>query len=99
MNVISNIEDLRVLAKERVPKMFYEFADSGSWTEGTYRSNESDFKRILLRQRVGRNLEGRSLKSKMLGIDTALPVAISPVGLAGMLRADGEMLAAKAAAE
>jgi len=98
MNVISNIEDLRVMAQRRVPKMFYEFADSGSWTESTYRANEADFKNILLRQRVGRDLSQRSLKSQMLGIDMAMPVALSPVGLQGMLRADGEMHAAKAAA-
>ncbi|MFZ4834653.1 alpha-hydroxy acid oxidase [Rouxiella sp. Mn2063] len=98
MNVISNIEDLRTLAQRRVPKMFYEFADSGSWTESTYRANEADFKNILLRQRVGRDLSQRSLKSPMLGIDMAMPVALSPVGLQGMLRADGEMHAAKAAA-
>jgi len=98
MNVISNIEDLRVMAQRRVPKMFYEFADAGSWTESTYRANEADFKNILLRQRVGRDLSQRSLKSQMLGIDMAMPVALSPVGLQGMLRADGEMHAAKAAA-
>ena len=97
MNAITEIEDLRVLAQKRVPRMFYEFADSGSWTEGTYRSNEADFQKILLRQRVARNLEGRSLKTKMVGVDVAMPVAIAPTGLAGMQHADGEILAAKAA--
>jgi L-lactate dehydrogenase (cytochrome) len=77
--------------------MFYEFADSGSWTEGTYRWNEADFQKILLRQRVARNLEMRSLKTKMVGVDVAMPVAIAPTGLAGMQHADGEILAAKAA--
>ncbi|WP_145561882.1 alpha-hydroxy acid oxidase [Yersinia aldovae] len=98
MSVITNIEDLRAMAQRRVPKMFYEFADSGSWTESTYHANEADFKKILLRQRVGCDLSQRSLKTQMLGIDVAMPLALSPVGLQGMLRADGEILAAKAAA-
>lgn len=98
MAVITNIEDLRIMAQRRVPKMFYEFADSGSWTESTYRANEADFKKILLRQRVGRDLGNRSLKTQMLGTEVTMPVALSPVGLQGMLRADGEIKAAKAAA-
>ena len=95
--VITCVEDLRLLAKKRVPRMFYEYADSGSWTEGTYRSNESDFAGIKLRQRVAVNMENRSLKSTMAGQEVAMPVALAPVGLVGMQHADGEVLAARAA--
>ncbi|KRH99832.1 alpha-hydroxy acid oxidase [Curvibacter sp. PAE-UM] len=97
MTVITNIEDLRVLAQKRVPRMFYDYADSGSWTESTYRANESDFQKIKLRQRVAVNMEGRSTRSTMIGQDVAMPVAIAPVGLTGMQHADGEILAARAA--
>jgi L-lactate dehydrogenase (cytochrome) len=97
MPVITCIEDLRVLAKQRVPRMFYDYADAGSWTESTYRANEEDFKRIKLRQRVAVDMENRSLATKMVGIDTAMPVAIAPTGLTGMQHADGEILAARAA--
>ena len=96
-SVIANIEDLRVLAKKRVPKMFYDYADSGSWTESTYRANETDFQKIKLRQRIAVNLENRSIRTQMLGQDIAMPVAIAPTGLAGMQHADGEILAARAA--
>jgi L-lactate dehydrogenase (cytochrome) len=97
MTVITNIEDLRVLAQARVPRMFYDYADSGSWTEGTYRANESDFQKIKLRQRVAVNMEGRTTAAKMVGIDMKMPVTIAPTGLTGMQHADGEILAAKAA--
>ena len=97
MPVITNIEDLRVLAQRRVPRMFYDYADSGSWTESTYRANEADFNRILLRQRVAVNMEGRSTRTTMIGQDVAMPVAIAPTGLTGMQHADGEILAARAA--
>ncbi len=97
MPVITNIEDLRVLAQKRVPRMFYDYADSGSWTEGTYRANSSDFAKILLRQRVAVNMEGRSTRTTMVGQDVAMPVAIAPTGLTGMQHADGEILAARAA--
>ena len=97
MTVITNIEDLRVLAQARVPRMFYDYADSGSWTEGTYRANESDFHKIKLRQRVAVNMEGRTTAAKMVGIDMKMPVTIAPTGLTGMQHADGEILAAKAA--
>ncbi|MBK9236299.1 MAG: alpha-hydroxy-acid oxidizing protein [Rhodoferax sp.] len=97
MTVITNIEDLRVLAKKRVPRMFYDYADSGSWTESTYRANESDFQKIKLRQRVAVNMENRSTASTMIGQPVAMPVAIAPTGLTGMQHADGEILAAKAA--
>ena len=97
MTVITTIEDLRVLAKKRVPRMFYDYADSGSWTEGTYRANEADFQTIKLRQRVAVNMENRTTAVKMVGIDAKMPVAIAPVGLTGMQSADGEIKAAKAA--
>ncbi len=97
MTVITCIEDLRRLARARVPRMFYDYADSGSWTEGTYRANESDFQKILLRQRVAVNLEDRSTATQMVGIPVAMPVAIAPTGLTGMQHADGEILAARAA--
>jgi isopentenyl diphosphate isomerase/L-lactate dehydrogenase-like FMN-dependent dehydrogenase len=97
MPVITNIEDLRVLAEKRVPRMFYDYADSGSWTEGTYRANEADFAKIKLRQRVAVNMENRSTATKMVGLDVKMPVAIAPVGLTGMQSADGEIKAARAA--
>jgi L-lactate dehydrogenase (cytochrome) len=97
MTVITNIEDLRVLAQRRVPRMFYDYADSGSWTESTYRANESDFKPILLRQRVAVNMENRSLRTTMAGQEATMPVALAPTGLTGMQHADGEILAAHAA--
>src|SRR4029450_5436476 len=80
-----------------VPRMFYDYTDSGSWTESTYRANEEDFQRIKLRQRVARNMEGRSLRTTMVGQDVAMPVALAPTGLTGMQHADGEILAARAA--
>ncbi len=97
MPVITNIEDLRRLAKKRVPRMFYDYADSGSWTEGTYRANESDFQKIKLRQRILVNMEHRSTATTMIGEKVAMPVAIAPTGLTGMQHADGEILAARAA--
>ncbi|WP_293747737.1 alpha-hydroxy acid oxidase [Limnohabitans sp. Rim8] len=97
MSVITTIEDLRVLAEKRVPRMFYDYADSGSWTESTYRANESDFQKIKLRQRVAVNMENRSTASTMVGEKVAMPVAIAPTGLTGMQHADGEILAARAA--
>ena len=97
MPVITNIEDLRVLAKKRVPRMFYDYADSGSWTESTYRANSDDFQKIKLRQRVAVNMENRSTRTQMIGQDVAMPVAIAPTGLTGMQHADGEILAARAA--
>ena len=96
--IITCIEDLRVLAKRRVPRMFYDYADSGAWTESTYRANETDFQRIYLRQRVGIDFSNRTLASTMVGQPVSMPVALSPVGLTGMQHADGEILAARAAA-
>jgi len=97
MPVITNIEDLRVLAEKRVPRMFYDYADSGSWTEGTYRANSADFQKILLRQRVAVNMENRSTATTMVGQAATMPVAIAPVGSLGMQHADGEIHAARAA--
>jgi L-lactate dehydrogenase (cytochrome) len=97
MTVITTIEDLRVLAQKRVPRMFYDYADSGSWTESTYRANSSDFQKVKLRQRVAVNMEGRSTATKMVGIDVKMPVVIAPTGLTGMQHADGEILGAQAA--
>ncbi|MFN3305020.1 MAG: L-lactate dehydrogenase [Roseateles sp.] len=97
MPVITCVEDLRQLAEKRVPRMFYDYADSGSWTETTYRANETDFQAIKLRQRVAVNMENRSTAVKMIGQDAKMPVAIAPVGLTGMQHADGEIHAARAA--
>ena len=97
MPVITNIEDLRVLAEQRVPRMFYDYADSGSWTESTYRANSDDFQKIKLRQRVAVNMENRSTATTMVGQAAKMPVAIAPVGSLGMQHADGEIHAARAA--
>jgi L-lactate dehydrogenase (cytochrome) len=97
MPIITNVEDLRVLAQKRVPKMFYDYADSGSWTESTYRGNEADFQGIKFRQRVAVNMENRTTKTQMIGQDVSMPVAIAPTGLTGMQHADGEILGARAA--
>ncbi|PZN98665.1 MAG: L-lactate dehydrogenase [Hyphomicrobiales bacterium] len=93
------IEDLRLLAKRRVPRMFYDYADSGAWTESTYRANETDFAAIKLRQRVAVDMTNRTLESTMVGEKVAMPVALAPTGMTGMQHADGEILAAKAAAK
>jgi len=95
--VITSIEDLRLLARRRVPRMFYDYADAGAWSESTYRANESDFAAIKLRQRVAIDVSQRSIRSTLLGTDVTMPVALAPVGLTGMQRADGEILAARAA--
>ena len=94
---ITEIEDLRRVAERKVPRMFYDYVDSGSWTETTYRNNETDFDRIKLRQRVLVNMEGRSLATDMLGSKVKMPVAIAPTGFTGMMWADGEIHAARAA--
>ena len=96
---VATVEDMRKIAQARVPRMFYDYADSGSWTESTYRANESDFQRIKFRQRVAQNMEGRTIRTTMAGESCAMPVALAPCGLTGMQRADGEILAARAAAE
>ncbi|PRX37575.1 L-lactate dehydrogenase (cytochrome) [Meinhardsimonia xiamenensis] len=97
MPVITNIDDLKELYRRRVPKMFYDYAESGSWTEQTFRDNERDFDLIRLRQRVAVDMSGRSTASTMIGEEVALPVALAPVGLTGMQCADGEIKAARAA--
>lgn len=94
---ITCIEDLRRLHQSRVPGMFYDYADSGSWTESTYRSNQRDFQRILLKQRVAVDMSDRSIAGTMAGETVRMPVALAPVGLTGMQHADGEILAARAA--
>ena len=99
LSKITCIEDLRQVAQRRVPRMFYDYADTGSWTGGTYRANEADFAPIQFRQRVAINMEGRSLATTMIGQDVSMPVAIAPTGLTGMQHADGEILAARAAKE
>ncbi|MFZ0849337.1 MAG: alpha-hydroxy acid oxidase [Hyphomicrobiaceae bacterium] len=96
--IITCVEDLRILAQRRVPRMFYDYADSGAWSESTYRANESDFQRIRLRQRVAVDMSNRTLATSMIGQPVSMPVALAPVGLAGMQYADGELLAARAAA-
>ncbi len=96
MPVITTIEDLRVLAQKRVPRMFYDYCDSGSWTESTLRANSDDFKKMKFRQRVAVNMENRSTATTMVGEKVAMPVAIAPTGLTGMQHADGEILAARA---
>ncbi|MDZ7874286.1 MAG: alpha-hydroxy acid oxidase [Rhizobium sp.] len=99
MAPILEIADLKTLARKRVPKLFFDYADSGSYTESTYRANESDFARIKLRQRVLVDMSGRTLETTMVGEKVKMPVALAPTGLTGMQHADGEMLAAKAAEE
>ncbi|MBC7150609.1 MAG: alpha-hydroxy-acid oxidizing protein [Rhizobium sp.] len=99
MSPILEIADLKRLAKRRVPKLFFDYADSGSYTESTYRANESDFSKIKLRQRVLVDMSGRSLETTMIGEKVKMPVALAPTGLTGMQHADGEMLAARAAEE
>ena len=97
MPVITNIDDLKRIHRRRVPKMFYDYAESGSWTEQTFRENTSDFDQIRLRQRVAVDMSGRSTATQMIGQDVAMPVALAPVGLTGMQHADGEIKAARAA--
>ncbi len=97
MPVITTIDDLKRMHKRRAPKMFYDYTESGSWTEQTFRENTSDFEQIRLRQRVAVDMSDRSTKAQMIGQDVAMPVALAPVGLTGMQCADGEIKAAKAA--
>ncbi|MEL6573423.1 MAG: alpha-hydroxy acid oxidase [Pseudomonadota bacterium] len=97
MPVITSIADLKHLHRRRTPKMFYDYAESGSWTEQTFRENTTDFDQIRIRQRVAVDMANRSTASQMIGQDVAMPVGLAPVGLTGMQRADGEIKAAKAA--
>ena len=97
MTVITTIDDLKRIYRNRVPKMFYDYCESGSWTEQTFRDNVSDFDLIRLRQRVAVDMEGRNLSSTLVGQEVSMPVALAPVGMTGMQHADGEILAARAA--
>jgi L-lactate dehydrogenase (cytochrome) len=97
MAIITEIADLKRIYKRRVPKMFYDYAESGSWSEQTFRENTSDFDKIRLRQRIAMDMNDRSTKSQLVGEDVSMPVALAPVGLTGMQSADGEIKAAKAA--
>lgn len=97
MPVITCIDDLKRIYRRRVPRMFYDYAESGSWTEQTFRENSSDFAAIRLRQRIAVDMTGRTVATQMIGQDVAMPVALAPVGLTGMQNADGEIKAARAA--
>jgi L-lactate dehydrogenase (cytochrome) len=97
MPIITCVEDLRRLHRRRVPRMFYDYADSGSWTESTYRANERDLAEIRLKQRVAVDIAERSIAGTMLDQPVTMPVALAPTGLTGMQHADGEILAARAA--
>ncbi|MFK7877940.1 MAG: L-lactate dehydrogenase [Paracoccaceae bacterium] len=97
MPVITNIDDLKRIYERRVPRMFYDYAESGSWTEQTFRENTSDFEQLRLRQKVAVDMTGRSTAAQMIGQDVAMPVALAPVGMTGMQHADGEIKAARAA--
>ena len=99
LSKMTHIEDLRRVAERKVPRMFYDYVDSGSWTQTTYYNNETDFDRIKLRQKVLRNMDGRSLATTMIGQPVTMPVAIAPTGFTGMMWADGEVHAARAAEE
>ena len=99
MAPVLEINDLKNLARKRTPKMFFDYADSGSWTQSTYADNENDFSKIKLRQRVAVDMTNRTLASTMIGEDVAMPLALAPVGLTGMQHADGEIKAAQAAQE
>lgn len=97
LNKMTCIEDLRKVAKRKLPKMFYDYVDTGSWTESTYHANSDDFRAIKLRQRVLTDMTGRTLETTMVGQQVKMPVALAPTGLTGMQHADGEILAARAA--
>ena len=97
MQKITTIEDLRVKYQKNVPKMFYDYTESGSWTQKTLQENSSDFSLLKLRQKVAVDMSNRTTKTKMIGQDVTMPVALAPVGLTGMQSADGEIKAARAA--
>ena len=98
MPVITSIQDLKEIYQRRVPKMFYDYCESGSWTEQTLQDNVSDFSKIRLRQRVAVDMANRTTATTMIGQNVTMPVALAPVGLTGMQSADGEIKAARAAA-
>jgi len=97
MTTLCDVWDYQKLAKRRVPKMFFQYADSGSWTQSTYRHNEADFRDIQFRQRVAVDMSNRSLATTLVGQDYTMPVTLAPIGMLGMQHANGEILAAKAA--
>ncbi|MFZ3581061.1 alpha-hydroxy acid oxidase [Loktanella sp. DJP18] len=97
MPVITTIDDLRRMHRRRAPKMFFDYCESGSWTEQTFRENTSDFDKLRLRQRIAVDMSNRTLRSTMIGQDVTIPVALAPVGMTGMQSADGEIKAARAA--
>ena len=97
MPAITCIEDLRHLAQKRTPRMFFDYCESGSWSESTLHANEADLQAIKFRQRVAVDVDKRTTATKMLGEDVAMPVALAPTGLTGMQHADGEIFAAQAA--
>ncbi len=97
MPVITTIDDLKKIHRRRAPKMFFDYCESGSWTEQTFRDNTTDFAEIRLRQRVAVDMSNRTTRSTMAGHDVAMPVALAPVGFTGMQCADGEIKAARAA--
>ncbi|SCM67250.1 alpha-hydroxy acid oxidase [Donghicola eburneus] len=97
MPVITCIDDLKKIHERRAPRMFFDYCESGSWTEQTFRENVTDYDKIRLRQRVAVDMTGRSQKTQIIGTDATMPVALSPVGMTGMQHADGEILAARAA--
>ena len=97
MTIITTIDDFKPIYKRRVPKMFYDYCESGSWTEQTFRENVSDFNKIYFKQKVAVDISNRSTSTKMLGNDVKMPVALAPVGLTGLQHPDGEIKAAKAA--
>ena len=97
MPVITTIDDLKQIYKRRVPKMFYDYAETGSWTEQTFLENSADFQDLHFRQKIAVNMEGRSTETTMIGRPVSMPVALAPVGLTGMQCADGEIKAARAA--
>ena len=97
MPVITTIDDLKQIYKRRVPKMFYDYAETGSWTEQTFLKNSADFQDLYFRQKIAVNMEGRSTETTMIGHPVSMPVALAPVGLTGMQCADGEIKAARAA--
>ena len=97
MSVITCIEDLKLLHRRRAPKRFFDYCESGSYTEQTFRENTSDFAEIRLKQKVAVDMTGRSTESTMIGHKVAMPVALAPVGMTGMQHPDGEIKAARAA--
>ena len=97
MTVITCVDDLRNIARKRTPRMFFDYCESGSWSESTLHANEADLQAIKFRQRVAIDVDERSTSAQMLGDDVTMPVALAPTGLTGMQHADGEIIAAQAA--